>query len=111
MAEPPIERFARIPDVTSRHHRARDLRTSNGTAGLSARLLHDRAYVEGKAERGESFRHRLDAGDARRTLGRKKRRERFVVGVDEISQDVEIGPVFDGRDFDAADRLDRKSVV
>ena len=104
--QPSIERFACVSDVPCSHHRACDLWTSDGAARVLPRLIHHRTNIDWKTERGEPFGHRLHAGDARRALRGKEGGEGFVGRIDEVPEDMDVGPVLDGGDLDAADRLD-----
>ena len=105
-AKPAIERLPCVDGVAGRDHRTGNLRPAERATALASDLLNECSDVNRDAELPQPRADRLDTGQARRALRAKERTQPRIKRIEEIPEDMHVAPVLDGRNLDAADRLD-----
>ena len=104
--QPAIERLVRVGDISRLDHRARDVRTPDGSTGLAVNLLQQRLDVDRNAMGGQPRTNRFDAGDALCALPRQQLRQRLVPYVEHVAKHVQIPACLDGGNLDAGHGVD-----
>jgi hypothetical protein len=104
--EPFVERFTRVGDVTSSHHRACDLWSADRTAALLPDNSQRVAQIDGYPEFGQPSGDRVHTIDTRASLRGEKVQKRRISCPKEVAKHVNVAAVFDGSDLDTRNGVD-----
>jgi len=103
VGQPSIEGILDARHIPGGHHRARDLWTPDRPAARRGRFQDEGVNGNRHAQGGEPRTDGFDTRDPGRTLRKEKRSERRVIGVDKVSEHVDVPLVVNRGDLNAVD--------